>query len=122
MPPMGLSFGDLGAIDKTPSKLYPVRVLDRFTTLVALTCWIAFRTVGCRTATDADIPLCDHTLCSQELTTIPKLSDPSEKEIRDADYLLKYLDEQRNSPYWPVEIEKKFKGTFCFDLSSVVFD
>ncbi|KAN0061746.1 hypothetical protein ACQY0O_005738 [Thecaphora frezii] len=65
LPPMGLSFQDLGMMDKTPSKLYP------------------------------------------NLTSMPKMDKPDDKELKAATYQLRYLEEQRYSPYWPVMEERK---------------
>lgn len=60
LPPMGLSFQELGTLDKSPSKLYP------------------------------------------ETNTIPHMEKPDDKELKYASYQLRYLQEQKTSPYWPV--------------------
>ncbi|PWZ01323.1 hypothetical protein BCV70DRAFT_198750 [Testicularia cyperi] len=65
MPPMGLSFQELGTLDKTPSKLYP------------------------------------------EVSTVPRMEKPDEREIRYASYQLLYLQEQKLSPYWPTLEQRK---------------
>ncbi|PWN50261.1 hypothetical protein IE53DRAFT_316128 [Violaceomyces palustris] len=42
-----------------------------------------------------------------DMTSMPKMEKPDEKELRYAELQLFYLSEQKNSPYWPRLEEKK---------------